>query len=297
MILLQLVCVVIVVSYVAIRASRAEDKALALSRLAILAVTGWIGEDGVIRAYGFYGYSRGWSFFLDRTPLLIVLIWPAVIDSAHLLARRLVPRGTPLVIAAVAGVIVLSDASLIEPIAVHAGLWSWVRSGIFDVPPVGIVGWAYFAAAAVGTFEVIDARRAREASSARSAGRGGLASLVVLLVAPAATHVALVGSWWLLFKWFPGDAAPWTVAVASWAVLTPVALTAWAKRAGQRVPLAELMARAPGAVFFFVLLAASARDDGPLLVYAIAFALPYFALLAHRARLAPRSRAPAAGVD
>jgi len=164
---LQLVCLAIVVAYVAIRASRAEGRGQAMTRLALLAVTGWIGEDSVIRAYGFYGYSRDWFCFLDRTPLLIVLIWPAVIDSAHLLARRLLqlqqvgwPAARPGRIAILAGAIVLSDAALIEPIAVHAGLWSWTTGGIFLVPPIGIVGWAFFAAAAVATFEWLDATSA-----------------------------------------------------------------------------------------------------------------------------------------
>jgi hypothetical protein len=265
---LQLVCLAIVAGYVAIRARRAEGRAAALTRLALLAVTGWVGEDSVIRAYGFYGYSPGWSCFIDRTPLMVILIWPAVIDSAHLLARRLVPR-QPAAVAAVAGAIVLSDAALIEPIAVHARLWSWSSGGIFDVPPIGIVGWAFFAAAAVATFETLDAAKARIPASA-----------VVLVAAPAATHVALVGSWWMLFRWLPGVPSLWAVAIAAWALLLPIAAVAWATAAGRRVPKIDLAARAPGAVFFFALLALTARDRGELVVYALAFALPYVALLA-----------------
>jgi hypothetical protein len=270
MTLLQLVCIAIVVAYVAIRARPREGRAAVLMRLALLAVAGWIGEDSVIRAYGFYGYSKDWWCFLDQTPLLIVLIWPAVIDSAHLLARRLLQRGPPgtahsLRVALLAGAVVLSDAALIEPIAVHARLWSWTSGGIFEVPPIGIVGWAFFAAAAVATFELVP--------------RGPL----VVVVAPLATHVLLVASWWMLFRWLPGVPGLWAVVVAAWVLLSPVAAFAWATGVGRRLPLVDLLARAPGAAFFFVLLALTARDLVPLVLYAVAFALPYLALLARRA--------------
>jgi hypothetical protein len=269
---LQLVCLGIVATYVAIRARPAEGRGQALARLALLAVTGWIGEDSVIRAYGFYAYSPDWSCFLDRTPLLIILIWPAVIDSAHLLARRLLcgraaRAARPHAVAALAGAIVLSDAALIEPIAVHAHLWSWTTGGIFLVPPIGIVGWAFFAAAAVFTFEWV---------GEGSVGR----SVLVLAVAPVATHAALVASWWLGFKWLPGAPGMWVVAVVAWCLSLPIAGFALAKSIGRRVPRVDLAARAPGAAFFFALLVLTARDQVELVVYAFAFALPYFALLA-----------------
>ena len=51
-------------------------------------------------------------------------------------------------VALLGAAIVLADASLIEPIAVRAGLWRWTEPGLFAVPLVGIVGWAFFAWAA-----------------------------------------------------------------------------------------------------------------------------------------------------
>ncbi len=251
MALVELVCVAIVAVYVA---ARRRDWPL----LVLLAVAGWLGEDSVIRAYGFYFYSPRWHFFLDRVPLLIVVIWPIVIHSAWSLARRLSPRAwVPLV----GGAIVLADASMIEPIAVHAGLWRWTEPGLFAVPPIGIIGWAYFAGAAMACLE-----RERAAWA--------------VVVAPAATHVMLVASWWAALKWIsrPLPATPFVV--AAWLVLGALAVFAW--RLGPRANRAmrtNLLLRGPGAVFFFVLLLLHGRDLPSLCWYSAAFAPPYLALL------------------
>src|SRR3954465_1154321 len=84
MLLYELTCAAIVALYVAARRD-------AIPTLALLAVAGFVGEDSVIRAYGFYFYSPRWPLFLDRVPLLIVLIWPVVIHSAWRLGRALAP--------------------------------------------------------------------------------------------------------------------------------------------------------------------------------------------------------------
>jgi len=251
MIALELACAAIVALYVAAR----RDAMLAL---ALLAVAGFLGEDSVIRAYGFYYYSPRWHLFLDRVPLMIVLIWPIVIHSAWSLARRLSPRAwAPLVGAG----IVLADASLIEPIAVHAGLWTWTEPGLFAVPPIGILGWAYFAGAAMACLE-----RARP--------------LAAVVVAPLATHVMLVASWWLAFKWLSRPLPPWPFVVAAWVVLGLLAVAA--VRVPKRHEPAfrnDLLLRGPGAAFFFVLLGLYGRDLPSLCVYSLAFAPPYLTLL------------------
>lgn len=251
MLALELVCAAIVAVYAYARRD-------ALPTLAVLAVAGFIGEDSVIRAYGFYFYSPRWHLFLDRVPLMIVAIWPIVIHSAFTLARRLAPRSSlgPLVGAA----IVLADASLIEPIAVHAGLWTWTEPGLFAVPPIGIIGWAYFAGAAMACLE-----RARPVAA--------------IVVAPLATHVLLVASWWLAFKWLSRPLPAWPFAVAAWIVLGGLAAFAVRARLGRRIPRADLLLRGPGAAFFFVLLAIHARDLPSLVTYALAFVPPYLALL------------------
>jgi hypothetical protein len=264
----ELACAAIVAAYVALRLRRADGSRMAVAlRLAALACAAWVGEDSVIRAYGFYGYAPQWSVRLDQVPLLIVAIWPVVIDSAHGLARQLTSGAVR--VALLAGAIVLADASLIEPIAVHAGLWSWSADeprALFAVPLVGVVGWSLFATAAVVTFEALDARAARPSQS-----------LVVVPLAPLATHAALVVVWWGAFRWFGASESPWAPALVAWVLLGAATLLAW--RVGPRVGVASIMARAPGAAFFFVLLGGTARDSGPLVAYALAFAPPYVALL------------------
>ena len=87
---LELVCLAIVATYVLARLARAGDAAARHAftvRFAALAVASFVGEDTVIRAYGFYAYATGWSARLDQVPLVIVLVWPVVIDSAATLAR------------------------------------------------------------------------------------------------------------------------------------------------------------------------------------------------------------------
>src|SRR5690242_17765776 len=83
MIVLQIACLAIVSAFLIGRA-RLEAEPLALfRRLFLLAFAAWAGEDTCIRAYGFYEYSQSWWLFLDKVPILIVLIWPIVIQSAR----------------------------------------------------------------------------------------------------------------------------------------------------------------------------------------------------------------------
>jgi hypothetical protein len=260
---LELACVVIVAMYVALRLFRARDTRAVAARLLLLACAGWAGEDSVIRAYGFYAYDASWSFFLDRVPLLIVVIWPIVIDSAGELAKALAPGHAGLC----AGAIILADAALIEPIAVHAGLWQWTAPGAFDVPPIGVLGWAFFGGAAIAWLE--------------RAARGFWPALVVL-VAPLAAHALLVATWWAVLRWVSGPIPPWAAVALAWLALLPVSLRALR---GPPVRVSLLIARAPGAAFFFVLLALRGRGAPELCAYALAFAPPYVAALVRSARL------------
>jgi hypothetical protein len=251
MLALELGCAAIVALYVI--ASRD-----AIPSLLLVAVAGFVGEDSVIRAYGFYYYSPRWHLFLDRVPIMIAIIWPIVIHSAWTLARRLTTRAAwvPLIGAG----LVLADASLIEPIAVHAGLWRWTEPGLFAVPLIGIVGWAFFAGAVMACLQ-----RARPAAA--------------VVAAPLATHVLLVASWWLAFKWLSGPLPAWPFVVAAWLILGGLAALAVRFRVGRRIPRADLLIRGPGAAFFFVLLGLHGLDLPPLIAYALAFVPPYLALL------------------
>lgn len=277
MIALQLVCAAIVALYLVMRARRAPGPGALARRLALLAIAGWVGEDSVIHAYRYYAYAPGWSLFLDEVPLLIVLIWPVVIHSAWELSRQLLGarrRFVPLL----GGALVVADASLIEPIAVHAGLWSWSAPGLFHVPPIGILGWGLFAAACMALLE-----RAER-------GPRRLEPLVIL-VAPAATHALLLASWWGALRFVSGPVSSTVAVAAAWALALALAAVALARGARKRVALADMLARVPAALFFFALLGLHRDGAGALLAWAFAFAPPWLALCDLRPGASPTPEA------
>jgi hypothetical protein len=253
MVLLQAACAAILALYLVLRLRRDAAPGRTVRRLGLLLMASWLGEDSLIRAYGFYAYSPGWGLFIDRVPLLIVCIWPVVVDSAWHLARCL-GRPVPLGFA-----LVLSDAALIEPIAVRAGLWRWSEPGLFGVPPIGLLGWALFAAACIALFE---RRRSW---------------LQVLVLPPLFTHAALILIWWGLLRWVSLPLPSWAAAAAAWGVALPLAVLIRRRCLGRRVPIGGLLVRLPGALFFFVLLALS--GDAALWAYALAFVPPYLVLM------------------
>lgn len=279
---LELVCLGIVALYIAVRLRRRGDESATslLTRFVWLAITSAIGEDSMIRLHGFYDYAPGWSLPLDRVPILIVLIWPIVIDSASGLAAGLCgalgwpprPRNLALLSAAV----VFVDAWLIEPIATQSGLWRWHAPGLFGVPPIGVLGWAVFAGWVVWL-------RPHLGSAALPLGprllRMGLASLVALV----GTHAVLIAAWWGLLRPLSAPISVPAGITVAWLVLAPLSL--WFLRAGtgRFVPRIDLLVRVPAAAFFFVLLSVRRAElgaqAGPLLIYALAFALPYWVLV------------------
>lgn len=284
------ICLAIVASYMLFRAraawARRESALPFFGRFAVLGAAGWLGEETMIRVYRFYAYDVRWSVRIGHLPIVVVLVWPVVIDSAWSLARRLVTREGPrrwLAVATVAGLVVLSDAALIEPLAVRAGLWAWMEPGLFAVPVIGVLGWAFFAFFAIAWLE------------------RGLPALGALVTAPLLTHGALLASWWCAFKWVRGPVPMLWAITLLWIASLAAARRAWKVRLRDRIPLRELAIRAPAAIFFFVLLARHARgavgarvvvldpagfrdpvlpmsDHGPYVIaWAIAFALPYLA--------------------
>lgn len=289
MVLLELVCVAIVATYVVARLFRAGTegntpgggRAAFLARFAALSVASFVGEDSVIRAYGYYAYAPGWTVRVDQVPLVIVLVWPVVIDSAATLARAIIgtqgvdpTRGSSprLRIALLGAAIVLADASLIEPIAVRADLWHWTEPGLFAVPLIGIAGWALFTLNAI---LILESRRTL-----------GVRVLLLVALAPIATHGLIVATWWLFFRWVQGQRSGALAAGVAWALSLVIAIGIARAREAQvrRVPASELLLRLPGAAFFFVLLASGASPPLPLLLYAVAFAPPYLVGLARIVR-------------
>ena len=265
------VCLAIVALYVAARlrrAARAERRALALG-LAGLAATAWIAEDTVVRAYGFYAYGAHLGPTLDRVPLLVALIWSVVIDSSAVLAGRLGgPSASAARHALVAGGIVLADASLIEPVAVRAGLWWWTEPGLFAVPPIGILGWALFTSACVWVRGHPRAGMTTRAAWPRS-----------FVLPPLLTHIALVALWWTAFRWISAPIGSWSGAIAVWPVALALTAASLRRDLRRRVPPADMLVRVPGALFFYALLAIFGRHDTALLVYCAAFAWPYLSLV------------------
>ncbi|MCA9664880.1 MAG: carotenoid biosynthesis protein [Myxococcales bacterium] len=268
MITLQLFCLAIVLLYIVVRARMDEQPSAFLARYVTLVVAAWLAEDSVIRAYGFYSYSEGWSLFIDHVPLAIVMIWPVVIHSAWDLARCLVrqERHGALRLALVSGLVVLADAWLIEPIAVQSGLWRWSEPGLFQVPPIGVLGWSFFAVLAVWLLEQ------------RRLGRWRLPLLVVL--APVGVHPLLLAAWWGAFRWINVTVPAWPAVATAWLLGAIAALRFIAGARRHDIPLWSMLLRVPAAGFFFVLLARQDSAPTALYVYAVAFAPPYLALTA-----------------
>lgn len=274
MLVLQLSCAAILALFVVVRVTRDPDPARVLRRLALLAVASWIGEESCIHLYGYYFYSPSWSLHVDRVPLLIPLIWPVVILSAYDLAGFISraddrpPR--PFIVPLLGAAVVLADASLIEPIAVASGLWTWTQPGLFAVPLIGIVGWSFFAGAAIAVFDRAD----------RLIPPQPLHEALVLIVAPAATHVLILTMWWGLFRWTQGHVAPWPVVAIAWTLSLALAVQAFRTGVRGRIPAVFMWLRVPAAGFFFALLALHGRSLAPLIAYALAFAPPYLAMTA-----------------
>jgi hypothetical protein len=244
-----------------------------LWQMAVVVPASLLGENTCIHLYGFYAYSREvWSSFVGEVPLLVGCIWPVVIVSAFDLTRSLLPHSTAGHRAVVVGGLVLTDAALIEPIAVDAGLWWWTQPGLFSVPPVGIWGWAFFA---VGVALFLE-RPTRWLPW-------------LLLGAPLLTHALLLAAWWGLFRWVNIPLPPWPFVALAWAVgllCARGALQLDGPRLTALVP--HVWRRGPAAAFFFVLLGIHARpgadaDDLALLCYAVGFSLPWLTVMA-RAR-------------
>lgn len=269
MALLQIACFAIVCAFLFFRARLEAEPLALLRRLFLLSLAAWAGEDTCIRLYGFYEYSQSWWLFLDRVPLLIVLIWPIVIQSARDLGTCLwAGRDRPSArrVALTVFGLVLADASLIEPISVESGLWRWTEPGIFAVPPIGILGWAYFAAIAVFLLE-------------RAAWRHKpWEEAFLLLAAPLGAHVLLCATWWGALRWVNVPLPSWAAPILAWMVSLGLTAQALSLRTRQRVPPILLWVRMPAALFFFVLLGIYGRDNPALIAYAIAFAPPYFAI-------------------
>ncbi len=273
--MLEFACACVVAVWLLLRLPQERARPRLLGELAIIGGLAWLTEQTCIQLYDFYAYAPRWSVMLGDVPLLVVLIWPVVIGSARDLLRPVL--NDPLQLAAAAGLLILADASFIEPAAVAAGLWSWKQPGVLEVPPAGILGWALYAAIVVYVME-------------RPFKHVRWRLLALAAVAPA-VHVALLVAWWGLLRWLnapvPTALALLGVSLVSLATVLLLLRT----RIGGRIPLRSVLMRMPGALFFAGLL--FMVEPGPaVLLWAAAFVPPWLVLTVTSARWPLRGTRP-----
>lgn len=235
-----------------------------LAEALILVVASWAGEQTCISAYGFYGYADGWWLRVGDVPLLVPLIWPMVILSARQVVQTLWPRASVGRRAALVGLAVFIDASLMEVIATSAGLWRWVEPGYLGVPLIGILGWGFFGASASAWLDMAGSRRAP--------------LWLLPAVALAVTHALLLAAWWGLLRWSlrgvlsPAWAVPAFAGLSALAVLAVVHV-----RGRRRLPWDTVGARllALGVFLGLLILARHQGDPRWLWIHTGLVAVPY----------------------
>lgn len=271
----ELACLVIVVATL-VAMSRAQPARALLADYAALAVAAWVGEQTCIATYRYYSYSDAWHARLDLVPALVPLIWPLVVLSSRAVVTSLAPGLSMPRRAALVGALVVVDASLVEVVAVRAGLWSWAEGGHLGVPLIGIVGWGFFAASADAVLG--SGRRLRRAA--------------LVVVAPLATHALLVVAWWALLRWVGrGDLGDLSVVGVG---LVGLVLTLGAVRlriAGRAIARDVAVPRMVAATLFVVEWLLVAPRDLGLGVHVAAVAVPYLVATDLRAPLAGDARA------
>ncbi len=243
---------------------RARGRAQLMRDYAALAAAAWVGEDTCIALYRFYAYAPGWHLRVHHVPILVPLIWPLVILSARDVVAALWPAPAlrltrPLAVAA----LVLFDASLVEVVAVRAGLWTWTEPGHLGVPLIGMLGWGYFACGA-------DLALARNRP------------LLAIALAPATAHALIVASWWVLFRWTLRGAlgSASIVGVVTVGACAAAIVVIGRRARGASIPIAIAAPRMIAAALFLALLLFTAPSDVPLWLHAASVAVPYLAATA-----------------
>lgn len=267
---LELVALAIIAVYVMVYALGLPEKREFFIRLVLVSVASWIAEESCILSYQFYSYSPTWTLFLADVPLLVIVIWPIIVHSAWDLASQMLRPGQrflPLLAAA----IVFTDALLLEPVGVHIGLWSWKEPGIFEVPPIGVLGWAYFAFLCMLHFG-----KGRRRNGTRRI------DLLIPVTSVLGTHLLLVITWWVAFRWVKITVDSRLAVGVAWMVSIFLVYAILRNRTGTRVEKKTLWLRLLGALLLFTLLVLNANDSKLLIGYAVAFAPPYLTLMAQQ---------------
>jgi hypothetical protein len=264
---LELVALSIIAIYLVVYTLGQPEKGAFFIRLVLVSAASWIAEESCILCYRFYSYSPTWTFFLADVPLLVIVIWPIIVHSAWDLASQMLQPGHRFVPLAAAA-IVLTDALLLEPVGVHIGLWSWKEPGIFEVPFIGILGWAYFSFLCMLYFG-----KGRRRSGTRRINP------LIPVIPVLGTHLLLLITWWVAFRWVKITVDPRLAAGVAWMVSIFLVYAIMRNRTGTRVEKKTLWLRLMGALFLFTCLALNANDSKLLIVYGVAFAPPYLALM------------------
>jgi len=267
MLLLELAGIFCGILYIFGYAARAPRPVRFLARAAIVSASAWLTEESCILIYRFYDYHPGWWLFLDQVPLLIVVIWPVIIFSAMDLTSPLRAAHPGKRVFAGAAV-VATDALFIEPLSVSAGLWGWKLPGLFNVPPIGILGWFFFALLCLGLM-----------GDRRLQGPPSSWDLLLLALPVIGTHLLLLLTWWGALRWINFPLPTPAVAGIAWCVSFFMIVSIHKKQIGRKLKKRTLLLRIPAALFFFALLIVKADDPLPLAAYAIAFVPPYVMLM------------------
>jgi hypothetical protein len=261
MLLIEVFIITAVLFYVTHHALRGQTPKIFLKRFLFCATAAWMAEESSIMLYKFYAYHPVWNFFIADIPIVVVIVWPAIVHSATVLSSDLQPPKSSL-IPLIAGCIVLTDAMLIEPVAVNSNLWLWYRPGVFGVPLIGFFGWAIFAFFSTGFFVPVD-----------WLGRIKNNLPMLLVISLIGTHLFVLFSYWIFFKWTMLSISPVFSVVAVWIISAITLSLVFFAKIGCRVKLKTLIVRLPAAIFFYFLLFVEKDSPTPLILYSFAFTM------------------------
>jgi len=275
MILLETVALSLALIFVLVHIRRRPDAGTYVARMALVSLAAWAAEESAIRWYHFYSYSPVWKLFLGQVPVMVIIVWTYVIHSAWDLGAQVMHPGrrwVPLLAAA----IILTDAVAIETVAVNAAAWSWQRPGIFGVPPIGLLGWAFFAFFCLW---ILEARRSK---------RIGYGDLLLLAVPVIGTHGLLWLAWWGGFRWLVDFNLQASTVPAAWLLSVILVRVIAGRRLGEKVARSTLLLRLPAAVvFYFYLINLAMKTTGLVWLVALltAWAPPYLVMMAQQYRI------------
>jgi len=273
----QIVALSLVVFYLIFRSVEQPRPGHFIFRLALVSAASWMAEESSILLYNFYNYNPAKSIFLGHVPALVIVIWPAIIHSAWDLASQIL-RSNSRYVPLAAAAIVLTDASLLEPVSVNADLWFWNEPGIFEVPPIGILGWAYFAFLCILLFD----RGNRQKNVTWQ-------DLLILVIPVLGSHLLLLVTWWGALRWVNMPVNSMAAAGVIWAVSLFLVVAIIRNQTGKRVNKKALLLRLPAAACFFLWFAVTPKCSEWLMVYAVAFVPPYLTLMVQQYLPSPQA--------